>query len=317
MTIVYPYKNLVFRDRNSKSVLKKVLDFAAARTAILLIGGNGTGKKELAQIYHYSVFNNKNGFLHINSSNLDEEIGYSMLFGYKKGAFTGAEEDKEGLLENKKTIYISSIEHLPYNLFSPLLNLMETGEYYPLGSKEKKVFNGNLIFSSKFQPDELRENIVDSFYFFIKPFILKVPDLKERKDDILPLINFKIKQYNEKTGKSKRISEKLIRFIVNYDFKGNIRELFNYIERGAIESGERDIIEIKDMFVSGEKVSVKEIIGEGIEERITLSELQKRYILGIYKETGGNREKMAKILGITTRSIYNYLKKYGIIDGKN
>ncbi len=317
MTIAYPCKNLVFRDRNSKTVLKKVLDFAAAKTPILLIGGNGSGKKELAKIYHYSVFENEDGFIHINSSNLDEEIGYSMLFGYKKGAFTGAEEDKKGILEDKKTIYLSSIEDLPYNLFSPILNLLETKEYYPLGDKDKKVFNGNFIFSSKLKPDKLRKHIVDSFYFFIKPFILKVPDLKERKKDILPLINFKLKRLKDKSGKNKRLSDRLIKFIMIYDFKGNIRELFNHIERGVIESGDREIIEVKDMFISGEKTSADEILKQGFEERITLSELKKRYILDIYRETGGNREKMAKILGMTTRSIYNYLKEYGIIDGKD
>ncbi len=317
MIITYPYKNLVFKDKKSKIILEKVRNFAKAQTPVLLIGDNGTGKKELAKIYHYTVYNNEDGFFHLNSSNLDEEIGYSILFGYKKGAFTGAEEDKEGILEDKKTIYFSSIEHLPFNLFSPILDLIETKEYYPLGGKSKKKYGGLLIFSSKLELSELKETLVDSFYFHMKPFIIKVPDLRERKDDIPELIKIKIKEMNKKTGKNKRISDSLLNFIMEYDFKGNIREMFNLLERGFIESGDRNIIDIKDVFIETEVIKTDEFIKNALDQMLTIEELNKRYIFEIYGKTGGNRKRMAEILGISVRSVYNHLKKYGIINGKN
>jgi len=318
MKISYPYKNLVFKSKPSKDTLLKVKDFAKSGTPILFLGENGSGKKEYARLYHYFYWGKEEDFHHINSSNLDQEIGYSILFGYKKGAFTGAEENREGLIEKCEsgTIYFSSIELLSNNLYSPILEAMEANFIIPLGSHEKKKLNTKILFSSRLPLKKLKEHLPDSFYFSIKPFTVKVPCLKERKEDILPIAGNILNELNKKYQDNKQFSTGFINFIKNYNFKGNIRELINFIKRAYIENIENKKLGIKNINIE-ESLSSVNVLKEALNDKITLKELEHRYILEIFRYTGGKRKNMSEILGISKRSVYNLLKKYGIISGKN
>ncbi len=310
------YKNLVFKSPEIKKILKQLESLSTIKSHLFLIGEAGTGKREIAQIYHKMVWDSENGFLHINSSNIDSEIGYSTLFGYKKGSFTGAVEDKRGIIDKLKTIYISSIELLPHNLHSPLLTLMEKGKYLPLGSSEAFNYAGIVIVSTTvIDKRNLKEKISDSLFYFLNSKAIEIPPLRKRNKDKIEIAKFVLNKLNKKTGNRKSFSKEFLDFIKNYHFKGNIRELINFVEKAYIESGDSDLIKIKnsDMYM----LSTDNILKEAKEELLTMDELEKRYFLEIFKITGGNKTKIAKILGISRKSVYNYLKRYGLSNGKD
>ncbi len=310
------YKNLVFKSPEIKKILKQLESLSTIKNHLFLIGEAGTGKREIAQIYHKMVWGSENGFLHINSSNIDSEIGYSTLFGYKKGSFTGAVEDKRGILDKLKTIYISSIELLPHNLHSPLLTLMEKGKYIPLGSSEAFNYEGVVIVSTTVTDKRiLKEKISDSLFYFLNSKAIEIPPLRKRDKDKIEIAKFVLNKLNKKTRNRKSFSKEFLDLIKNYHFKGNIRELINFVEKAYIESGDSDLIKIKnsDMYM----LSTDNILKEAKEELLTMDELEKRYFLEIFKITGGNKTKIAKILGISRKSVYNYLKRYGLSNGKD
>ena len=310
------YKNLVFKSPEIKKILKQLESLSTIKNHLFLIGEAGTGKREIAQIYHKMVWGSENGFLHINSSNIDSEIGYSTLFGYKKGSFTGAVEDKRGILDKLKTIYISSIELLPHNLHSPLLTLMEKGKYLPLGSSEAFNYEGVVIVSTTVTDKRiLKEKISDSLFYFLNSKAIEIPPLRKRDKDKIEIAKFVLNKLNKKTRNRKSFSKEFLDLIKNYHFKGNIRELINFVEKAYIESGDSDLIKIKnsDMYM----LSTDNILKEAKEELLTMDELEKRYFLEIFKITGGNKTKIAKILGISRKSVYNYLKRYGLSNGKD
>ena len=316
MIMKSPYKNLVFKSPEIKEVLKYLETLAGVKSHLFLMGEAGTGKREIAQIYHQMVWGSEDGFLHINSSNIDSEIGYSILFGYKKGSFTGAVEDKKGIIDNLKTIYISSIELLPQNLRSPLLTLMEKGKYIPLGSSEALNYEGIVIISTTVTDKRiLKEKISDSLFYFLNSKAINIPPLRKREKDKIEIANFVLNKLNKKTGNRKNFSKEFLDFIKSYHFKGNIRELINFVEKAYIESGNSNLIKIKssDMYM----LSTNKILEEAKEELLTMNELEKRYFLEIFKITGGNKTKIAKILGISRKSVYNYLKRYGLGNGKD
>ncbi len=310
------YKNLVFKSPEIKKILKHLETLASVKSHLFLIGEAGTGKREIAKIYHQMVWGSEKGFLHLNSSNIDSEIGYSTLFGYKKGSFTGATEDKRGIIDNLKTIYISSIELLPQNLHSPLLTLMEKGKYIPLGSSEAFNYEGIVIVSTTVMDKRnLKEKISDSLFYFLNSKAIEIPPLRKRDKDKIEIAKFVLNKLNKKTGNRKSFSKEFLDFIKNYHFKGNIRELINFVEKAYIESGDSDLIKIKnsDMYM----LSTDNILKEAKEELLTMDELEKRYFLEIFKITGGNKTKIAKILGISRKSVYNYLKRYRLSNGKD
>ncbi len=312
-------KNLIFKDIKIKKIITTLEQLSRVKSNLFFMGEGGTGKRTLALLYHNLIWKeNDESFYHINSGNIDKEIGYSILFGHVKGAFTGAVEDKKGILDSAKTIYLSSVELLPPNLQSPLLNLLETGEYIPLGSEKKSIFRGAIIISTTIKDfSKLKNSISESLFYYLNSKLILIPPLRERKDEIIPLANLKLKELNKRFNKRKRFSEDFLSFLKQYEFKGNIRELFNMVEKSFIESKDNDLLKFSGELNSF--FSEEEFIKENVKNLLSFEELKKKYFLEIFRLTGGNRTKMSQILGITRKSVYNHLKKYGLLkeNGKN
>ncbi len=312
-------KNLIYKEAEIKNIIATIERLSRVKSNIFFLGEGGTGKRTLAFLYHKLLWGeNDKFFYHINSGNIDREIGYSMLFGHVKGAFTGAVEDKKGILDFAKTLYVSSIELLPTNLQSPLLRLLEGGEYIPLGSDKKSIFTGVIIISSTITDiSKLKRSISESLFYYLNSKLIFIPPLRERTEEIIPLAKLKLRELNKRFNRKKKFSEEFLLFLKQYRFKGNIRELFNIIEKSFIESQNSNLLEftgeLRSFFSGGE------FIKDSVENLISLEELKRRYFLEIFRLTGGNRTKISKILGITRKSVYNYLKKYGLLkeNGKN
>ncbi len=317
MKTEYHYKNLIFKSPASKKILKTLKRLSDVKSNIFLIGEQGVGKREIAFLYHKMIYGeDERGFFHISCGNIDSEIGYSTLFGYRKGAFTGAVSDKSGAVDKAKTLYLSSIELLPENLQPAILKLLEKRKYTPLGAHEEKTYNGIIVVSTaQMNIASLKIKLSDSLFYYLNSKSIYIPPLRERREDVIPIAKKKLKELNKKYNSNKAFSPEFENFLKNYNFKGNIRELVNFIEKSFIESDEDKLIKISKE--ESQTLIIDELIEDSIKNLLTMRELEKQYFLEVFKLTGGNRTKMSKLLGISRKSVYNHLLKYGLIKGKN
>ena len=217
---------------------------------VLLLGETGTGKELAAKAIHDLSARAKDPFVVINSSSFQETMLESELFGHKKGAFTGAEKEKMGLLEiaDKGTFFIDEVGDMGLSMQSKLLRALETGVFRKLGdTKEKKVdvrfiFATNKDLKQAVGQDKFRKDL----FFRINTFVINLPALREKREDIPLLVNYCLDKFS-RVGKRKRISQKALELLMAYDWPGNVRELRHVVERAVILSGERATIEAEDL----------------------------------------------------------------------
>ncbi len=310
-------RNFILNSPFSKKLFETLKKFSLYRKPLLFLGESGSGKRTFAYIYHLLLWEKKEGFFYINGSNLSSEVSYADLFGYRKGAFSGADEDFKGKIHraNNGTLYISNIEYLSKEIYPELLRAINSKEYYRLGDNRAESFKGILLFSSSKGREELKEYLPEEFYFTLKPYIVEVLPLRERKEDIKPFVRQILKELNRKENKNKYLSNEAYSYLKSINLSGNFRVLKNMVEFAFYNSGERKRIIIEDF--PQESFSAEEIIMKAENELLTLDELIREYFFRVYKLAGGNKRKIAKILGITERSVYNYIKRYGIENGEN
>ncbi len=291
-----------------KSIFKNAEKIAPFDITVLITGESGTGKEVLARFIHKKSKRSKEPFVAINCGAIPHELLESELFGYKKGAFTGANRDKKGLIEeaDKGTLFLDEIGELPLDLQVKLLRVLEEGEIRPLGSTKSKKVDIRLIAATNRNLEKLVKEgkFREDLYFRLKVVHFHIPPLRERKEDIVPLAKLFIKKYSKKYGiPEKKLSEKAIQELISHDWKGNVRELEHLIEKTIIMS-EGNSIETFD-----------EISTEGIyirpfkEEK---EEFEKNYLKRLLLISKGNISKASKISGKTRAEIYRLMKKYGI-----
>ncbi len=309
-------KDYVIVSEKTKEIFKTIKKFATYKIPFLMIGESGSGKKTFAEIAHRIRWGKKDNFLHLDGSVLSSEISYSDLFGYKKGAFSGAENDAEGKISvaNSGTLYISNVEFVAKEIFSEIMRILKEGYYFRLGDNERKKFNGYLLFSTKKKKEDLKKSLPEDFFYYFKPYVVEIPSLRERRGDIKFLAHKFMRELNEEYGKKKRLSFQVINYLKSLNYGGNIRELKNMITYSYHTSGKRNRIVIEDL---PEYSFEPDEIDEFSHKMPTLDELIRSYFFKVYKVAGGNRRKIAEIMGITERTVYNYLKKFGITDDKN
>ena len=242
----------IVEDKNTLKVLEIAKKVAPTDVNVMLLGESGVGKEEFAKFIHENS-NRKGEFIAINMSAIPENLIESELFGYVKGAFTDATSDKKGLFELAEggTLFLDEIGEMPYNLQAKLLRVLQEREYYPLGSTKAKKLDVRIISATN---QNLEKNIKEGkfredLYYRLSTIPIKIPPLRERKDDILPIAKFvlekAIKEYNLE---KKEFSKDAINELLNYSWPGNIRELINVIQRAAILS-EGNIIKPEDLFL--------------------------------------------------------------------
>lgn len=278
---------------------------------ILLEGESGTGKNVLAKYIHNLSSRRDKPFVKINCAAIPENLLESELFGYVKGAFTGALKDKPGKVElaDKGTLFLDEIGELPIYLQSKLLHLIQEKEFERLGDlKPIKVDIRIIAATNKDLHQLIKEGkFREDLYYRLKVISIKVPSLRERKEDIPFLINYFIEFYSENyKRKIKKISQEALEILLEYDYPGNIRELENIIERAVILS-ENGIIDIKHL--PSDVLNYKNTKNISPNEKINkISE--KETLLQALREANGNKTIAAKILGIDRVTLWRKLKKY-------
>jgi two-component system response regulator FlrC len=298
-------------------LLDDIREIANSRASVFIHGESGTGKELFARHIHRCSDRKDKPFLAVNCAALPETLMESELFGYEKGAFTGASARKKGKFEaaDKGTILLDEISELDYQLQSKLLRVLQEKEIDRVGGTEsipvdvRIIATTNRNIEKQIQEEKFREDL----YYRLNIIPVHLPPLRERKDDIPVLIDFFLRKYNKIEGKAvKNLTEEAIRTLMEKPWKGNIRELENTIER-AILMCKGNIINEEGLLLNGRPKPTSPggypsdflMMPEG-----SLRELEKKVIFQTLDRTNGNRTHAADMLGISVRTLRNKLNEY-------
>ena len=280
---------------------------------VLILGESGTGKELVARSIHFSGPRKERPFAPVDCSALVPTLIESELFGYVKGAFTGAIQAKKGLLEAAQggTIFLDEIGDMPVDLQAKLLRALQEREVKPVGSTERRRIDVRIIAATNrdletaIRTGTFRQDL----YFRLNVVQLKLPPLRDRKSDIPLLVTAFLEKFSDSQGPVRTISEDAMRRLIAYDWPGNVRELENAIER-AVALGSGPILHVADL-PSNLQYPTSERAPER-DEILPLEELERRAILRTLRETSGDKLAAARMLGIGKTTLYRKLKQYHV-----
>ena len=287
---------------------------ADSDSTVLITGETGTGKEVIAKAIHYGGKRAEKLFNIVDCASINPNLIESELFGHIKGAFTGAISDKEGLLKASEegTLFLDEIGEIPIFIQVKLLRAIEERIIRPVGSINPQKFNARIIAATSRNLEAAIKNgdFREDLFFRLNVVSLKIPPLRDRKDDIPLLIKHFIKKFDDNRNIINGVSDKVKQILMEYSWPGNVRELLNLIER-AFALGCKGKIEIQDLpesvFTNNEEYSTK--IDEG---NFTLNDHEKEIIIKTLKKTKGKKREAAKRLNIGITTLYRKLKKYEI-----
>jgi len=306
--------------------MKDLLELAqklapGSETTVLIEGETGTGKELLAEYIHFLSPRASFPFIPINCGAIPKDLFESELFGYEKGAFTGAlEKGKMGKVEaaDKGTLFLDEVGELPPTAQVKVLRVLDEKEYFKVGGVEKKRADVRIIAATNrdLESEVKKENFRDDLYFRLNVVKLHIPPLRERKEDILPLFRFFLDRFNEQFKKSfVQISPEAEERIVSHPWFGNIRELRNAVERMVLLEKGDTILSKHLSFLTGkegpseETGQVKPFIPP---QGVILDEVEKEYILEALRIKRGKKSEAAKMLGISRSALLYRMEKYRI-----
>lgn len=300
--------------KEMKEIKKFISLVSNSNVPVLLLGETGTGKEVVARQIHTLSHRSANPFVTINASCLQESILESELFGYKKGAFTGAQTDKLGLIEiaNKGTFFVDEVGDMGTTIQAKLLRVLENSVFRKLGdTKEIKVDVRFIFATNKNIEKEIETNRFRKDLFYrLNTFIIKIPPLVERKDDIPLIANYFIEKFTL-GGKRKIISKHAIDILVNHSWHGNVRELANALERAVLVSADREEIIADDLpyDITHTKAVIPEFKNQTLNQnKLRLDVMEKEHIEKVLKLVDGNKSKAARLLGISRKKLYQVIE---------
>jgi DNA-binding NtrC family response regulator len=317
----YSFDNIVGKSGPMQEVFKKVTKVASSNSTVLVRGESGTGKELIAKAIHFNSRRRDKQLITIDCASLPENLLESELFGYEKGAFTGAFRSKMGRFEvaDGGTLFLDEIGDISPGLQAKLLRALEDRTIIRLGSTKVIPIDVRVIASThKNLEQALKENLFrEDLYYRLNVIPIFLPPLRERREDIPLLIQHFTNIYSEETNiPPKKISTEVIDICMQYDWFGNVRELEHAIEN-AVVMGEGDIIlpehlpfNVSSTATGGEKFGAISDSGDTYNEKMDLAE--KIVIRDALKKTDGNRTKAAKLLGISLRTMRYKVKKYNL-----
>jgi two-component system response regulator AtoC len=299
---------------NSKK-MKKILDvadkYASSELPILIIGATGTGKDTLAKYIHSKSSRKDEIFIMQNCASLPETLIESELFGYEKGAFTGAMNRKFGLFEvaNKGTIFLNEIAELPLKSQAKILHIIENKSFRRLGGVTDISVDTRIIAATNKNLHEmiLEGKLREDLYYRLETLKIELPDLKERIDDIPLLIKAILKKRNVNSAEF-HIDPSVMQLFLQYNWPGNIRELENILERAIILS------DGKGIYIDNLPINIIRFEEGKIKKSFSLDDVEIEHIKKTLQKVRGNKAKAARILGIDRKTLYRKMDKYSIKD---
>ncbi len=303
------------------AIMQKVFNLVEriknANSSVLVLGASGTGKELIARAIHQSGKTKNCPFVAINCAALPEHILESELFGHVKGAFTGADKNKKGLfLEAERgVLFMDEIGDMPLNLQGKLLRALQEKEVRPVGSNRSFAFHTRIVCAThrKLEEEIEKNNFREDLYYRLNVIPIQLPTLDQRQEDIPLLANHFLLKYSRLNDRNfSHISEQGLHYLTQKSWKGNIRELENFIERAVILS-DGPVIELEDflLFEGGvDRIPAPSLANNLFDGNPKLEEIEHDYILKIYEEVERDKDECAEILGISKRTLYRKLDKY-------
>ncbi|MEW6570534.1 MAG: sigma-54 dependent transcriptional regulator [Nitrospirota bacterium] len=306
----YNFKNIVGKSEKMQEVLERVSRIAETDSTIFIYGESGTGKELIARAIHLASPRRERPFVAINCAAIPETLLESELFGYQKGAFTGALKSSKGLLvqADEGTIFLDEIGDMPLSMQVKLLRFLQEKQLYPIGSQNPIEVDVRVIVATNKDLNEMVKEgqFREDLFYRIHVIPLQIPPLRERKDDIPALVEHFINKFNQQMKKEVRgLTPAAMQKLMLYDWPGNVRELENRIEY-AVAMTQQDII-TDDLILTAKSKSepLKPL-------RESRADFERNYLINILQITKGNVSRAAKLAGKYRADFYNLLKKYGI-----
>lgn len=287
---------------------------AGTDVTVLLTGETGTGKEVFAQAIHRNSLRKDNVFIAINCSAFSKDLLESEIFGHKAGSFTGALKDKKGLFEvaNNGTIFLDEIGEMAFELQAKLLRVLETGEYIKIGDTKPTKVNVRIISATnrdlkkEIEQGHFREDL----FYRLSVFQIHLPPLRERKEDIEILANSFIRLFTKKLGKQvEGMTSEFFAALKAADWKGNIRELRNVMERSMIVCDRQ--LTLQDLPIEIQNARLDDVYGKNFSE-FELAAMEKRHIAKVLQYTKGNKTEASRLLKIGLTTLYRKIEEYGI-----
>jgi two-component system response regulator AtoC len=315
----HTFGNMIGKSHAMQSVFRLAQKAAQYDTTILITGESGTGKELVARGIHFSGNREKKPLITVNCGGIPENLLESELFGYKKGAFTGAIKDKNGLFAEADggTIFLDEIGELPPSLQVKILRVLQENEIRPIGDSKTKIIDVRVIAAtSKKLEDEVEKGVFrEDLFYRLNVLKITIPPLKERSEDIPILTQHFIDKLNIRMGKAVAgITPAALSVLLKYHWPGNVRELENVIER-AVVLAEDSILKTENFSIGlslAPDAEKQNGIFEGFSIKAAQKNLEKKLIAEALHETGGNRTKAARLLGISHPSLLSKMKTYNI-----
>lgn len=299
-----------------KHLMSIIREVAKSDITVLLSGESGTGKEVIARIIHKNSLRSDKPFVAINCAAISESLLEAELFGHEKGAFTGAGERRLGKFElaDKGTLLLDEVSEMAFPLQAKLLRAIQEREIDRIGGRSPVPVDVRIIATTN--KDLLSEvkkgNFREDLYYRLNVFPIKLPPLRERREDIIPLTEFFIKKLSQKMGRAFEVSDELKSYLLLRNWEGNVRELENFMYRTVVISKSEVLLPPADELgvgSSGVRIQVAESGSTG-----TMKDMERDLIIKTLRETGSNRTRAAQLLGISVRTIRNKIKEYGIKD---
>jgi len=324
---IYKLDAMVAKSPAMLKVFQLITRAAPSSSSVLITGESGTGKELVARAIH-NLSPRKNGpFVTLNCGGIPENLLESELFGYEKGAFTGANISKKGLFQaaDKGTIFLDEIGELPLSLQAKLLRVVQQKTFTPLGSSREINVDVRIVAATNriMEEEVVRGNFREDLYYRLNVINIHIPPLRERPEDIPLLVQYFLEKYSKENNKSVQgISSFAIKALLEYPFPGNVRELENIIERSVALSTSRLILPESLSLAKTKHQKEEKSYEEGLPQTFTLppegidldgylAKIEKSLLTQALEKTAGNKTEAAKLLGLNFRSLRYRLAKYG------
>ncbi|MGD0231340.1 MAG: sigma-54 dependent transcriptional regulator [Syntrophorhabdales bacterium] len=308
------HDKFIGESRAIQEVKRLISLVGASDVPVLITGETGTGKELIARAIHASSQRAAHPFVAINSSTLQESILESELFGYKKGAFTGAHGDKMGLLDiaNRGTFFVDEVGDMNLAIQAKLLRVLETGIFMKLGDVRENRADLRFVFATnkRLEEEVAANKFRKDLFYRVNAFEISVPPLRERKEDIPLLTRYFVNKFS-KGNKRKTVSRRSMKLLFDYHWPGNVRELANMIERAILVAQNRDEIVGDDFPLcvqdrnGGRTVTARPRSADDLK----LDALVKNHIRSVLQQAGGNKSRAARLLGISRKNLYRKIEK--------
>lgn len=312
-----PFKPIITQSRKMMRILKEAELHAASLVPVLITGESGTGKELLARAIHGASPRSQHPFTPINMSSLTSSLFEAEFFGHTKGAFTGAETGRVGYLEytNKGTLFLDEIGDLPLPLQGKLLRVLQDGEYTRLGSSSRQKVDLRFIAATNENLEQMitQKRFRKDLYYRIRGGWLHLPPLRERREDIFPLVRKFLEKYYD-VNHDGFIEKNALELLMQYPYPGNIRELKSILQSAINLARGAPINEthLPAHILATLKECVETDPSSGSDPIKPLAEVEKEHILKAYERTAENKSKTARLLGIGLNTLRRKLASYGI-----